>query len=748
MKYIRLFIAFMLMACSVSAQYSSRNNEAKLDADYYVMMQEYDRALKLYLNILESEPENASIKYKIGICYLNSENEKETAIPYLEEASQKVSEKYNPNSFKEMNAPVDALFLLGSAYRVNSQLDKAIDAYTRYKSFLSPGDEYNNKLIDRYISNCRTASVMQKNPVNIEATNLGSAVNNENSNFNPVISGDGKSLAYTSPASRQGYDIYFATQENGIWSSPKNITSQLGGSNKFFKTACLSYDGTTLYLVAEDPFDSDIYFSTYSRNRWSRPEEMDKPVNSTSMETHASISADGTTLFFTSNRKGGEGDLDIYKSTLDNKGKWSKPVNLGPSVNTLFNEDTPFISADGNTLFFSSEGHDGMGGFDIYKIDLTDPAAKPVNLGYPINTTDNDYFFLPVEEGNTGYYAMMNRDSYGSYDIYRIDILSPPVSYIMVRGIIQTDVNIDTLSPELFQIQIQNASSGEIVEQPVRRDLHGQFNCELPAGDYNISITAENFTSYSKFLKIPESYTEPEMFVEAFLSYQIPEAEMAAVPRADTSAIPVDDLLSDTKTVAEPVVETTAGITETKKDETTATEPVVHETTEIIPEALPERPSSAYTEITRSETIHDFEAKAYTVQLMALKEPVDLTYFKDITDVSVTYSADKWYRYTLGITTDPIQAEMLKNKLAEKGYKDAFVLKKAFAPSYTIQVMAVPGPVVDMENFSNLTVITVARGTDIFTRYTTGEYETLAEAKSALNMIRQLGYADAFIRKL
>lgn len=748
MKWSILLIVFLFISYCVSAQYSSRNNEAKLDADYYVMMQEYDRALKLYLNILESEPENASIKYKIGICYLNSENEKEDAIQYLEEASQKVSEKYNPNSFKEMNAPVDALFLLGSAYRVNSQLDKAIDAYTRYKSFLSPGDEYNNKLIDQYISNCRTASVMQKTPVNLEATNLGNTVNNENSNFNPVISGNGQSLAYTSPASRQGYNIFYVTQDNGVWTVPKNITSQLGGSNKFYKTTCLSHDGTTLYLVAEDPFDSDIYFSTYSRNRWSKPEEMDKPINSKSMETHASISADGNTLYFTSNRKGGEGDLDIYKSTLDSKGKWGKPVSLGPSVNTLFNEDTPFISADGNTLFFSSEGHDGMGGFDIYKIDLSDPVAKPVNLGYPINTTDNDYFFLPVEEGNAGYYAMMNEDSYGSYDIYHIDILPPPVSNIMVRGIIQTDVNIDTLSPDIFQIQIQNAASGETVEQPVKRDLHGQFNCELPAGDYNISITADNFTSYSKLLKIPEGYTEPEMTVEAFLSYQIPEAEMAAVPGADTSVLPVDDLLSDTKTVAEPVVEAEASITEKQKAETAAIEPVLQETTEIVPESTAEKPSPAYTEITRAETTHDFEAKAYTVQLMALRKPVDLTYFKDVTDVAVTYRADKWYRYTWGIATDMSQAEILKNKLAEKGYKDAFILKKESIPNYTIQVMAVPGPVVDMANFSNLTVVTVTKGTDIFTRYTTGEYETLAEAKSALNMIRQLGYADAFIRKL
>lgn len=164
MRYICLSVILLFAVSSAFAQYSSRNNEAKLDADYYLMTLEYDRAIRLYQNILRSEPENADIKYKIGICYLNTDTGKKTAIQYLEEAAQKVSEKYNPSSFKEMNAPIEAYFLLGSAYRVDNQLDKAVQAYHSYKELLNPRDEYNNLLVDQFIKSCSIAKEMQQHP--------------------------------------------------------------------------------------------------------------------------------------------------------------------------------------------------------------------------------------------------------------------------------------------------------------------------------------------------------------------------------------------------------------------------------------------------------------------------------------------------------------------------------------------------------------------------------------------------------
>lgn len=694
MKYIILFFALSLISCTATAQYQSRNNEAKLDADYYMMMEEYDRALKLYLNVLESEPQNADIKYKIGICYLNSESEKKTAIEYLEEAAQQVSEKYNPSSFKEMNAPVEAYFLLGSAYRVNNQLDKAIDAYTRYKSLLSPRDEYNNMLVDQYIRSCHNALEMLQNPVRLLTTNLGDPVNNEFSNFNPVVSGDGNVLAYTSPDNRQGYEIFSAIRtEEGIWGEPKNITSQLGGSNKYFKTSALSHDGTTLYLILQDPFDSEIYFSTYNRNRWSRADKMDKPVNSKSNETHASITSDGNTLFLASDRKGSEGELDIFKSTLNKKGKWSKPVNLGPGINTLFNEDTPFISPDGNTLFFSSEGHEGMGGSDIYRISLSDPAATPVNLGYPINTTDNDYFYLPLAESNSGYFAMKGEDSYGSYDIYLVDILSSPGAELMLA---EDDMSEE---PGLTAGMMTNDSSDTLMTENIPTDAPESVAPEGTAVFTEASTAKNNID------------TEPEVLSQEKTN-ELPEYQGTEEIRAKEPA------------TVRP------GETYSSQENAASDSPV-------------SRPETIIPETTKS-----FEPKAYTVQLMALRNPVDLTYFRDIPDVLVTYSKDRWFRYTRGIALNIAQAETLRSDLSSKGYRDAFIVKKAVIPNYTVQVMAVPGPIVDMSNFMSLDVVTVTNGPDIFTRYTTGEYETMEEARAALEIIRKQGYADAFVRKL
>ena len=221
-----------------SAQTSARNDELKFDADYYLMRQEFNKALDLYLKVLKTEPDNADIKHRIGICYLNSEGEKEKAIPYLEEAVKKISTRYNVKSFKETNAPIEAYFLLGSAYRVNNQLEEAITAYEKYKDYLDPKDDYNREATDQYIKSCQVARDMQLKPKDVHFTNLGKAINNSQPNFNAVISGDGKSLVFTSPG-RQGYDIYQSAITDSGWSEPRNITSMLG-TGKYMKT-CLSF---------------------------------------------------------------------------------------------------------------------------------------------------------------------------------------------------------------------------------------------------------------------------------------------------------------------------------------------------------------------------------------------------------------------------------------------------------------------------------------------------------------------------
>ncbi len=188
-----------------------------------------------------------------------------------------------------------------------------------------------------------------------------------------------------------------------------------------------------LLLDMEDPENSDLYLSHFKKGRWSKVEPLRKEINSKWNETNGSFSADGKTLYFTSNRKGGEGDLDIYRSILQGE-VWSVPQNLGPEVNTPYNEETPFVSADNKELYFSSEGHNGMGGYDVFKYDLSNPGSEVVNLGYPVNTTENNLFYVPFGDGSTAYYAFRGEDTYGGRDIYRVTVIPDVVEETMVAA--------------------------------------------------------------------------------------------------------------------------------------------------------------------------------------------------------------------------------------------------------------------------------------------------------------------------
>ncbi|HLO59645.1 MAG TPA: SPOR domain-containing protein [Bacteroidales bacterium] len=619
-----------------------KNDPLKLDADYYLMDKDFKKAMNNYLTVLKTEPDNADIKYKIGICYLNSENEKAKAIPYLQEASLKVSEKYNSSSFKETNAPVDAFFLLGSAYRINNQLDEAMNAYSSYKNYLDPKDDYNLSVVDQYLKNCEYAKSMKEHPVQLTTVNLGSPVNTVSANYNAIISGDGKTLFYTSP-SRQGYDIFMCTRVDSAWSSPKLMTSALG-SSKYMLTTDLSRDGQTLLLTLEDPLNSEIYISHLAKGRWSKAEPLPKEINSKYNETHASLSTDGKTIFFTSDRKGGLGDLDIYKSVLDVKGSWGKAENLGPVINTRYNEETPFMAEQGDKLFFSSEGHEGMGGYDIFYYDFSNPAAGVVNLGFPLNSTDNDLFYMPVGDGMTGYYSLAASDAIGGRDIYRVT-----------------------------------------VEERVGDEENGRVG---------------------------------EMLAEAIPDSVVPE-EAKPDSVADLTAFATEERVGDGETGR-----------------------VGEESEQAKPDSVAD-----LTAFTPEERVGDGEtgsvgeassmAFSYKVQIMALKKPVDFKKFDNLSGVVVSYQNDTWYRYTLGNFSNRSEAEVLLGELVAKGYHDAFIKTEAIFPKFTIQIMAVPGPLVDMSAFSQLPEIFATRGTDHFCRYTTGEFGTKEEALISLNDIKE-----------
>jgi outer membrane protein OmpA-like peptidoglycan-associated protein/Tol biopolymer transport system component len=390
------------------------------DAEFFLAQEFFVDALHDYLEIYKRGfKDNANINYKMGICYLNIPGQKDKAIEYFDKAKESASLKYRESSLKEKFAPIDVYLFLGNAYRVNNMVDKAIETYKIYKSLI-PEDEINlQKFADKQIEACYIANEFMHNPVDVEFQNLGPEINSSSDDYKAVLSGDGNKIVYMHKL--PFYDaVYYSVKENGNWTKPQNITPQLMSDGDQF-VCFISYDGNTLLLTKEDEFNSDIYVSKFVDNRWTKSEPLSPNINTKYWESHACLSKDGKLLYFTSNRKDGIGDMDIWVSELNLDGSWGTPRNLGNKINTVLNEDTPFITESGKTMYFSSQGFVNMGGYDLFVSHFEGDSAwsVPENLGYPFSTTDDDLFYFPFHEGKQAYISRIMSGGYGGTDIYK-----------------------------------------------------------------------------------------------------------------------------------------------------------------------------------------------------------------------------------------------------------------------------------------------------------------------------------------
>lgn len=415
-----ILIIISLYFSSSDAQEIRKLQKTFLETEYFFLKEDYTDALPFYLQLYKKLPDNANLAFRIGTCYLNMPGKKDLAIEYLEAASSRISEKHKEGSIKEKNAPIESLYHLGKAYLINYKFDKAKESFLRYSGMLGTNDTENREFINHEIETCNAAGGMISRPVSYMKENLGKVFNDENSNYNPVLSADGKSFAYM--VSLKFYDaIMFSRLVEGKWTEPVNITPDLQLDGKIF-LSCLASDGKTIFLSMNDDENSDIYISTFDGSNWSKAVDAGKNINTSYWESHAFVSEGGDEIIFSSDRPGGHGGLDLYLSKKIN-GKWGPAINLGAVVNDRFNEDRAFLINNGKTLFFSSQSHGTIGGYDIFRSDLQADGSWsiPKNLGYPLNTPDDNMFFMPLEKGNSGYYPLYGEsDGMGKEDIYRI----------------------------------------------------------------------------------------------------------------------------------------------------------------------------------------------------------------------------------------------------------------------------------------------------------------------------------------
>ncbi|HEX2920950.1 MAG TPA: hypothetical protein VHO50_07290 [Bacteroidales bacterium] len=366
-------------------------------AESYFIYEEYELANGLYLLI--ETPDNMNLKHKIGTCYLNIPGEKEKSVPYLEEASKSVDFNAKSESYKEMKAPPDVYFSLAKAYMINNEFEKALTVLENFsritKQAGDAGKMENLEFIDQQILACRNALQYQQVPILFGKESLGTDFNLGSINENPAVSFDGSTIVYTE---RRGIEnaIFFSKKSSGRWEIPVEITAELNAGTDC-SSSSLNYDGTQLLLYKTDDYDGAIYISDFVDGKWTQIRKLNKNINTKYYESHAAFSADGKKLYFSSNRPGGPGNLDIYVSELSSSGDWGPAIGLGPEINTPFNEDTPFITKNDSVLYFCSEGHNSMGGYDIFKCIKSDAGWKtPSNLGYPVNSADDDKFLTAL----------------------------------------------------------------------------------------------------------------------------------------------------------------------------------------------------------------------------------------------------------------------------------------------------------------------------------------------------------------
>ncbi|MDR1054737.1 MAG: OmpA family protein [Prevotellaceae bacterium] len=490
-----------------------------------------EKALSLYLSANKFNHRNALLNYKIGRCYLRGQN-KPAAMDFIETAIT-----LNPTVDSE------AQYWLGRACQYGYEFDRAIDAYKTYKARLMAKDAGRVKEVDKHIRECQVGKILVENPVRVFIDNI-SELNTRYPEYGPVISADESVIMFTARRDDStggkiddedgGFfeDIYIAANQGQQWSIPANIGKPLN-TNVHDGIIGLSNDGQKLFVYRTDD-GGDIYASTLKGDSWSKPKSIGSKVNSKYHESQASLSYDGNTLYFISDRPGGFGEHDIYLSRRDAKGNWGEPVNLGPAINTEYDELCVFIHPDGKTLYFSSKGHENMGGFDIFKSVFENGKwSTPENLGYPVNTPDDDLFFTLSASGKRGYFSSIREGGKGDQDLYMITFLGaekalignsedmliayqsnpvsekviepvvelPSANLTLLKGIIRED---ESKNPIEATITLVDNTKNIVIATLESNSKTGRYLVSLPSGiNYGISVKAESYLFHSENFDIP-----------------------------------------------------------------------------------------------------------------------------------------------------------------------------------------------------------------------------------------------------
>ena len=573
MRYLSaaVFIVFFCLTTTiVNGQKADKKAEKRAlkEADLEYLDEKYPLALPYYLEAYRANPKNPLTNFRTGICEAECRNHAE-AIKYL------------VNAYKlDPGVDPDILYHLGRAYHHTEQFDDAIESFKKYQKSSKNG--FYLDAVERRIEECEVGKELMANPIEVIIENVGPKINTSGQEYAPVVSADERVMVFTSR--REGStgemldhtgthyeDIYLSEKKDGEWQEPINL--------KEINTAVhdasvgLSPDASELIVFKAEGM-GDLYSCKKNKDgTWVKPQKFPKQISAkSSYEPSGTISRDGV-LYFASNREGGYGGMDLYKCQPDGKGGWENPTNLGSTINSKYNEDAPFIDIDGLTLYFSSEGHRTMGEHDIFKSVYNEQAdlwSEPENLGYPINSTEDDIYFVLSGDGSSAYFNSVKDGGYGGEDIYRMtfpervdraervelveeitgtklegfptDAEDPNVESVILKGVVYDESTTEPI-PE-SEVILKDLEGKEL--ERILADERGAYGITLPKGEFGkfeLLVSEKGYRGRSKDVFVPEALIEEKELVNDFYLFANDgEVINAARPESSSETIVEESL--------------------------------------------------------------------------------------------------------------------------------------------------------------------------------------------------------------
>jgi len=505
--FLILFLPAQLFTNNNSTIRSKYNSAESLEAQF-----KFTEAIPVLKELLNLDPDNENFNFHLAFSIIEGKNA-EDPIPYLEKATKNISKSYVSN-YKQRSAPPIALEYLAKEYHLNYRFTEAISTYNTYLQYVNKSDAITISRINKQITFCQSGEKLIKNPVKVEHQDFGPQLSGSFQAHSPVLSPDESIYIFSSSnlgtklpkGEKHNDDIYATYFENGAWSEPQALSNI--NTNNDEAPVSISPDGTQLIIYRNDNGDGNLYFSELLEGKiWSKPRKYPNTINTPSQETHATLSADGNILYFTSDRKGGYGGLDLYMSKKNENGEWSKAINLGETINSKYNEESPHLQANSDVFYFSSDRPESLGNLDVFRCRLiNDSTTNDVkNLGYPINTAENDIFFKTSLDGSKGFFTSTCRSKNANFNLQVVEFKDIKLfPNVIVKGLVVFSPH-DTLKN--LNVNLFNIESREIVDSGITNKKNGFYTFKLNSQrKYFASFEYEGYVYFSKPFKIEKYF--------------------------------------------------------------------------------------------------------------------------------------------------------------------------------------------------------------------------------------------------